>query len=389
MKTKSLYHRIPLALCGVALATIFSACGGGGSSADTTAPSTPAPPASTPTAPTPPAAPVTACAADAGSAFLGVNGHLTRKSGPYTVDFDTQIRRLKDLGVRNYRSDGAGSAEGLATLAAFADKANRNCITLLPIITTGFPTRLNSTDAYAKGRQYGEQAASALKGKVPEIELGNELDQYVKIKGNGQLPSDWDEAKLESLRYFLVGMKDGVKAVAPEMKVSYDNGIPLGYGLLKMLWDGTDTKGRTGYPVFQPDKIALHWYGSNGNIETINGVETNTPSLNLPQMLHDTYGVELEYTEFGGIDGPVYRADGTTSPRATEQAKADYLNKVVPEYYAEKAKAGVTKLYYYELYQSPPDPGKKPGYNFSLLNDDKATPNPAYDALKALAITYQ
>jgi hypothetical protein len=257
--------------------------------------------------------------------FYGMNGHMCYADVPNwssTAGQTNQLGLLQDLGCTMYRADTASAtmANVIKTALSSGGVFYNKGIGFIPVLngtSAGWTPSMTETAAYTLGFNLGAAVAGVLNGYVDYIETGNELDVPIKIGGNGASPGDWSQTTWGSYRGVTRGMIAGVKSVNTDIQVGANIGIPMAYGALKMLWNGTEPNLSTGHATARWDFTAYHWYESSGNIETA-GL---APGVNIPQLLQDEFGVPTILTEWGW--------KGASSPNPatyTGNAMAQYRN---------------------------------------------------------------
>jgi hypothetical protein len=295
--------------------------------------------------------------------FYGMNGHMCYADGSWsTYSKASQLAFLKDLGCTMYRADVASGfmADVIKTQLSAGGSFYNQGIGFIPVlnaVSAGWTTGMTETAAYNLGKSLGVAVATSLNGLVDYIECGNELDVPIKIGGNGSQPSDWSQTTWPSYRGVLRGMYDGVKSINTDIQVGVNIGIPMAYGALIMLWNGTEPNGTTGKPKLRWDFTAYHWYESSGDIEHAGG----PANVNIPQLLKDQFGVPTIFTEWG------WQSNTGNAPAYVTNAMTQYRNSA-----NFKDKYGILCIMQYCMI----DP------TYGLVQADGVTKNPAYTTAK-------
>ncbi|SAL81248.1 hypothetical protein AWB67_05794 [Caballeronia terrestris] len=298
--------------------------------------------------------------------FYGMNGHMAWGSGIYnTMSPTSQLALLKDLGVTNYRCDVADV--GMATYLANALKGafSGSGVAILPVInprSANWDPNGSESAAYSLGYALAVRVTTPLKGLVKYIECGNELDDGMKLSGDGSNFYDWNPAMWPSFRGVIRGMMDGVKAVDSSINCGVNVGIPLAYGALQMLWNGVTpngtAQGQSGAALVRWDFTTYHWYHSSGDI--LCGWK-NSACLDVLQVLKNSFGKPIWITEWGWTWG-----------KDSGQAAADYVTTALTEYRSLKDKYNIQSVMMYCLIDS----------DYGLIQADGMTKNPAYAKFK-------
>jgi hypothetical protein len=266
--------------------------------------------------------------------FHGVNGHYV-DGGAYSSGIAQQVADMQYMGVKSIRQD-CGSSGDLTTIAGLITQFAP--IMVQPIFNV-YPTGTNETTIYNQYFTYGQNAATAVAGKVPVIELMNEPEnQFLGAPANnGQNITDFSayNSKWPALRGACRGFIAGFRSV-DTTKQTLIAGPSVGwlhYGLLDGLWKGTAPDGTSGHPTCQWDLTNFHWYYDDGNIE--NAGNTNT---NVVQYLKTAYGVPIILTETG------------VQYSLSESAIDTYIGTIVAWMVANATKYGIVGYNHYELY---------------------------------------
>jgi hypothetical protein len=296
-----------------------------------------------------------------------MNGHMAYNSGIYnTTPVATQLAMLQDLGVTNYRCDVASDGMSQVLADALNGPFKNSGVAIMPVLNPRSahwdPTSSESA-AYTLGYNLAVNCTKVLKGLVTHIECGNELDTVgLKIAGNGSQTTDWSPALWPSFRGVIRGMIDGVKAIDPTIKVGVNVGIPLAYRAQQMLWNGITpngtSAGASGAALVRWDYTTCHWYKSYYNIEGAGP----TGSINVLQILKDSFGVPIWITEFGW-----------SGSQDTPDTGAAYLTKALTQYHSIKDKYDVESIMMYCIIDKA----------YGLIQADGKTKNPAYAAYKS------
>lgn len=299
--------------------------------------------------------------------FYGMNGHMAWGDTAWATTYSKAQQRayLQDLGCTMYRADVASAtmANVIKTSLQPGGDFYAQGIGFIPVlngVSAGWSTNATETDSYNLGKNLAVAVATALNGYVDYIECGNELDVPIKIAGNGSNPTDWNQATWASYRGVLRGMVDGIKSVNPDIQVGVNIGIPMGYGALMMLWNGTEPNGSTGKPTVKWDFTAYHWYKSSGDIEHAAGAQ----NVNIPQLLQDQFGVPTMFTEWGW--------SGSNDTQATAST---YVSTAMTQYRNDanfRMKYNVICIMHYALIDA----------NYGLIQTDGVTKNTAYGTMK-------
>ncbi|SAL62043.1 glycosyl hydrolase [Caballeronia humi] len=308
----------------------------------------------------------TAKAATTQKLFYGMNGHMAWGSGIYkTLSAESQLATLKDLGVTVYRADVADA--GMATTVANALKGafKNSGVTIMPVInprSAGWNQAGSEDTAYKLGYALAVKCTQPLKGLVKYIECGNELDTVgLKIGGDGSSSADWNPAYWPAFRGVIRGMIAGVKSVDSSIKCGVNVGIPMAYRALQMLWNGISPNGSAngsgGALKTRWDFTTYHWYKSSYNIQRAG----RTASIDVLQILKDSFGVPIWLTEFGW-----------SGSKDSAQSAADYVTSAMKQYKSIKDKYNIQCIMLYCVIDA----------SYGLIEADGRTKNPAYTAYK-------
>ncbi|MFM0648617.1 glycosyl hydrolase [Paraburkholderia bryophila] len=341
------------ALAAGAGSMLMAGCGGGSSSspANTAAvqnrarkPKSSATPAATP-------------AASNGSMTWGVNGHWS-EGGSYNTALSTQVATLKDLGFTHYR-------QGIFELAHAQTIANNipnmSGIAVLPTIVGNSPLQYaDETAAYNDNFTLGAGVAKLLAGKVPYYELGGEFDALCNVTYDGSTIDQYDQTAFILCRGALRGLIDGIKTVdakTPIMCAATAGWLHTAFSIA--LWFGQQPDGTSGHPTVRWDVTMYHWYSDMGDITNANG------TTNVLATLRDTFGKPIWITEFG------------SRPDTEANVQAFITNDTVgmPMFSKNLAEYNIIGVSWFELYDSPSDPG------YGLLSNPSSA-KPRYNTMK-------
>lgn len=230
--------------------------------------------------------------------FYGVCAHKGLGGAYDSVSVATQVATLVDLGMKLYRSDVIDSttASGLAT---FATTATASGISVLPTVGPNGSDWGGTTEAtcYATWHAMGITVATALMGKVPAYEAGNEMEDAVLVgSGDGNLPADYDNTLYSMARGVINGIIDGIRSVDTTTPIVLNPVSWLHFGFTDMLLNGSSPDGTTGHQIPVVQGIGYHWYSDMANIESATG---GTGTYNVLQHCQTTYGLPIWLTEYG------------------------------------------------------------------------------------------
>lgn len=226
----------------------------------------------------------------AANPFYGLNGHVQQY---VTGSYEAERAVLQDLGVKVYRND-VSDANGATKLAAMANALQGTGITVEAVLLTSF-SGTNEQANYNVGFSSGQSIAQKLKGLVTHYECGNELENNL-VTSDGNHPADYPSDVWPAIRGVIRGMIDGIKSVDSSAQVAPAAASWLHYGMMEMLWNGTNPDGSGGATPVRWDFTAWHWYSDMQNIENACG---GRGCVNVLQKLKDDFGKPIWLTEVG------------------------------------------------------------------------------------------
>jgi hypothetical protein len=315
--------------------------------------------------------PATAPAAVSATHFYGVNEHYVQGGLYSSVSLATQATILADLGIRVSRQD-AYTAQDINTIAntvipGLAPVVVQPCFIFYPwndpSINGGTPTE---TSAYNYAYALAATAATALAGKIPVVEFGNEYDidpNSGSISSDGESITDYNNSTFPIFRGALRGSINGWRSVDTTGKTKIIANASAGwlhFGFLDGLMTGTQPNGSTGHPKITPDIIQWHWYSDMGDIQNATG---GSGTYNILSRLQSSYGLPIMITEIG--------ARPTLS---AAQAQA-YITSTAAELATAATKYNLIGMMWYELYDDVSG-------TYGLLTSNQAK-KPLYSTMKS------
>lgn len=305
--------------------------------------------------------------------FYGTNGHQSQGGAYAKVSFAEQLKQLKDIGLTIYRND-IWDERTAAQLARMADVFAGSGVQIVPVLTPNPQAENGENEAYDKGYQVGRAAALQLEGRVTYYEVGNELENWVILKGrDGVRPSDYDNARFAKARGALRGMIDGIRSVDVSSRINISGSSWLHLAFVDMLWNGTQPDGATGKPVVRWDTTSWHWYSDMGDITNACG---ESGCYNVLQELKDRFGKPIWLTEFG------VRPTLGDDNRIAEHLVSD---RMLGQYASVAKEYDLRSVMVYSFYDDAAYGGDG---NYGLLKDDGVTKKPAYSRLKEFIRTH-
>lgn len=283
--------------------------------------------------------------------FYGVNNHFDYPPVDSNAAMDS-------LGATMIRLNTGGGGDTFANnfivpkVQALQGTNKKVCIVIDSGIlgtneSTAYTAAFNSAKALAD--QFGPLG-------VTYYEAGNELDRdpsvIVAQDGRpGDLRTDYKQTGWAKFRGTLRGLIDGIHASNAAYKVGVHFCVAGAAGAGPMLWNGTEPNNATGKPVCRWDVTGIHNYEVFGDPWSMNS-SGHGANFDLLTYCTNTFAKPIWISEFN------------CAPEETDQYKADYLNRVLPEYYARRATNNIISIMYYELLS---DPNIE---NFGLSHDD-------------------
>lgn len=290
--------------------------------------------------------------------FYGVNIH------PYTAGSAGQLMSyIKALNCNMIRSDiYDGSADALA-LVPYCQAAASRGMQVVPCLAFNTPVFTNNESAnYAGYYPLAQAMGRVLKNYCPIFEISNEMSEYCG-SGNGESPSDYNQAKYADCRGVIRACIDGIKSVFTAAQIVAPAGTVTKTGFPKMLWNGTNPNGTSGSPQVRWDFTSWHWYESSANIES--GFDGTGSAYNVLSALA-TFGKPIWLTEVG------FDFDDS----AVDQSS--YVLSAMAHYYAIRNTYDIQNICWYALADDP-------GGTFGLMLDDAVTSKGGFAAFAYFA----
>jgi hypothetical protein len=290
---------------------------------------------------------------------FGAVGHNDRSTSgssfPYnSISLSTQMKLLNTLGLNSYRT----SCE-ISNCATLISAAAANGINILKSIELKPSETLTESENYERGYTHGATEVTSVGDAFKYFEAGNELDNWVGMKGDGSKSTQYDESRYVLARGFIRGLIDGVHSADPTAKVLVDDAGWCHYGFLQMLWsDGV-----------RWDITAFHWYASQGNLEHAGCSNANVAEI------HAAFGVPVWLTEFNS---------NVAAKDANQADAASWLTNTILQLQAISSKYGIQKAFIYELFDEPAQPGMQG--NFGLFDGNGNPKLPGLSVAHVLGI---
>ena len=227
--------------------------------------------------------------------FYGVNCHYAYGWNHYgAVAPADLIAQVQSTGLNIIR-DNCSSSTQLTRFKQLAQAAQGTAVQVYPVLTNS--VQADESSSYTASYNNAQTMATSLVGLVHYYEIGNEWENSVSglfLGGNGDLPSQYSNSVFIRVRGAVRGLIDGVKSVDPNAVIVSPTGGWLHYGLLQMLWNGTQPDGTSGHSVARWDVTAWHWYSDMNDIENAGNIHAN-----VLQVLKTSFGKPIWLTEFG------------------------------------------------------------------------------------------
>ncbi|TWR28854.1 hypothetical protein FPZ43_11325 [Mucilaginibacter pallidiroseus] len=294
----------------------------------------------------------------------GINGHpLTQVA--YTKNIDQQITDLKDLHVSTYRFDVLLDSDGFSkkdqAFTQLLSKLADNGLAALPVLMQSGLKGLDSEAIYNVSYKQGNNFAKRYGKYFSVIEVNNEADLKIMLPRNsgGTKKSDYDIEKSQRVITAIKGFTDGVKKVAPNMKITLSVSYTH-YYYLQLLKDNN----------VQYDIVGCHWYSNMGPI-----TNARPNGINMLEIIKTKFNKPVWVTEINYSEGTL-KADLVT--------QSNYLTSTIPQLISN----GVTGIFVYELYDQPAlSKRNAEEAHYGLINQEGNrlyAPKEAYTAYKQL-----
>lgn len=231
----------------------------------------------------------------------GVCGHADVKGEAFPAYRDIgaaeAVRRVREMGLSHYRVDTFGVTErpdGSSLFDQVVLEANRQGVTLLPILYAGNTAGVPTERLYEKARNRARNFARYYREQFKYIEIANEMDLGCLLPGrSGALVTDYDPEKLARAAEVIRGLCDGVRDEDPAMQRLVGTAGWYHHGFIDALLQ----RG------VQFEILAWHWYSEMGSMQRV-------------MAKLSSYGKPIWMTEFSRRDGAfrgLRESDGLTS----------------------------------------------------------------------------
>lgn len=266
------------------------------------------------------------------SFVLGVNGHPFNSPAYTNTPVTQQIRFLKSMAIGYYRfdlithTDGTVQSPGL--LNELISAATQQNIQLIPTLGAHIDYSSSASSAYNSGYNYSRNFALRYGKYFTYYGLGNELDnKVIHRNSSGQLPSDYDPAKIRIVASYLKGMDAGIKSVDHTAKTMVDESF-LHYGFLQLM-----ERNGVGFDI-----VACHWYAD------MEGAAAKAPYFisNITTKLSSLFKKPIWFTEVNKR----YRNNVSKYEFEQDQFFKSFINKC-------KQNKQVKSILIYELFDEP------------------------------------
>lgn len=313
--------------------------------------------------------------------FWGVQTHVTWNwslAACYQKpNWSTLISKLQDLGIKVIRNDiDQYSTDVLLDfINNYATPAGIQVIpTLLGDYTSG------ETASYNMGVTLGNTVATALTGKVPFFEVGNETDSDCILSGHlGTANTDYNNAYYLNSRGFVRGMIAGIKQVDTTTPIIIGGIVETHTAFLEMLWNGTQPNGSTSPNTVRWDVTASHFYINNNtsidNPENFNGVNLLQKLTQFGKPIHiNEYGAN--FSEYSGETAVATALTGSNSMGC---------------WYAKRATYNITYCSMYQLMDAAAQGTSSTDdeMNFGLVGNNGTTNKGRYATVKTFIAGHQ
>jgi hypothetical protein len=259
----------------------------------------------------------------------GVNGHPLTQTAYYD-NIDVQIAQINDLKLKSYRFDVLLDNEGCAKkdelFIQLLTKLNSNGIAALPVLKQSGLKGLNHKSIYNKSYTQGQNFASRYGNYLSVLEVNNEADNKMMLKGNlsGKKKGDYNHEKSHKIIAAIKGFIDGLKSRSSTIKVTLSVSY-VHYYYLQLLQENN----------VNYDIIGCHWYSNMGPIG--NAKPSGDDVL---AVMKNRFKKPIWVTEFN-------HSKGTGIVNFATQNQ--YIKKTIPDMVSR----GITGLFIYELYDQP------------------------------------
>jgi hypothetical protein len=262
----------------------------------------------------------------------GINSHDLGEGDH--VNLAQNFQRAASLGVKHYRSDFYDPAKDqYLLLRNMLAAAKPYGIVITPVLVGHLQSNENAS--YSSGYNLAKGFAQ----NFPEIsvfELSNEINGQIRDPDtDGSLPSDWTtQPAYASVRGFIRGMTDGLKAGNPKARAAFGDAGGCNYGLLQALWkDGV----RWDITVFHP-------YDFWGDLDNRGTTRTHCRGGDNMAQKHADFGKPLWLTEFNYTPA-VKKGD--------KAGQGSGLVRMMTSFNALAKKYDIEAADIYELYDEP------------------------------------
>ena len=201
-------------------------------------------------------------------------------------------------------------------------------VQILKSIEMSPDSKLDEEANYKRAYASGVTEGSAYVYGFKYFEAGDELDNWVGMKGDGSQRSQYVESRYLQARGFVRGMIDGIHSVDASAKVLVDDAGWCHYGFLRMLWDDG----------VRWDITAFHWYNNEGNIE-----KAGCNNANVAQI-HAAFGPPVWITEYNS---------NTAVSKNDPVAEGAWIGTFIAQLRTVAPKYNIQAAFAYELFDEP------------------------------------
>ena len=225
-------------------------------------------------------------AAAATKIMFGVNVHPIQ-GGIYSNQA-AAMKAMTYVGLKGYRMDLDTSSTSRSLLTtAFRDAPVG--ATVLPLLDLVPDASVTESENYQAAYALVEPLVANFRS-VTFWEVGNEIDNWIGVTGDGSTIEQYNLTNYIAARGFFSGMIAAVHAANPKALAIINDAGWCHYGMMNQLWaDGV-----------RWDVTAIHWYGNMGNvIDAACGPNERSNVL----AIHAAFGKPIWFTEFNSNAG--------------------------------------------------------------------------------------
>lgn len=234
--------------------------------------------------------------------YYGVNAHYFQ-GGVYATNLPGQVRDCQNIGVKILRHDchaGDETAVESTLIPGYAP------LLVQPVFDTYGAYTKSEASTYSTYHAYGVAWANAVAGKVPIIEMMNEVENEYFPPGSlqyaGMNVTDLSGMNIKywnAFRGMVRGFYDGFRSVDTSGQTLIA-GPSIGWthwGITGGLWAGLAPDGTNGHPQCRWDITNHHWYADDGDITYVDFGGGQV--YNVLDFLQTAFGLPILLSEIG------------------------------------------------------------------------------------------